>query len=110
MIYMNALLSRFGPNAVPAGAYFMQLQEETNENASLLSGPTLDKFAKDDKKSVTGEQFSSLLQTAADTAQRLASGILSGKIQASPLEDACRYCPYGALCGHECILDSKEES
>lgn len=108
MMYMNALLSRFGARAVPAGAYFMQLSEETTAEMPMLSGPTLDRFAQDKKGAVTDEQFTSLLNTAADTAQKLAEGILSGRIQAAPTENACRYCPYGALCGHECI-EKKEE-
>ena len=101
MMYMNVLLSRFGNRAAPAGAYFMQISEESAADSPALSGPTLDRFAQDEKKAVTDEQFADLLNTATDTAQKLAEGILSGRIQAAPLDNVCRTCPYGVMCGHE---------
>ena len=101
MMYMNVLLSRFGNRAAPACAYFMQISEESAADSPALSGPTLDRFAQDEKKAVTDEQFADLLNTATDTAQKLAEGILSGRIQAAPLDHVCRTCPYGVMCGHE---------
>lgn len=109
MMYMNALLARFGEKAAPAGAYFMPISEETAGQEPALSGPTLNTFAKDEKKAVTDEQFAALLNTASNTAQRLSAGILSGKIDVQPLENACRYCPYGTLCGHDCHKKKEED-
>lgn len=53
---------------------------------------------------VTGAEFDSLLDYAKEQVRQMAASLHSGRVEARPLQgehDACDWCDYAALCGHE---------
>lgn len=61
------------------------------------------------KERLAPEVFEPFLQYAALVAERGVGETAEGCIAPSPYKDACKYCPYGALCGYDPGDGAREE-
>jgi ATP-dependent helicase/nuclease subunit B len=50
---------------------------------------------------VTEKELNSILRYTEKQLQEMGRQLHSGNVQAMPLEDACQWCPYTSVCGHE---------
>ena len=67
-------------------------------------------FGKKGKKMLKEEDFDAVLEYSVLVARKCAEETLRGCIAASPYKDACKYCPYGSVCGFDCGTAPRTES
>lgn len=94
-VYMNALISAVGKNAVPAEAFYMSL----SENDIKCTGLFLSENSEKSSKKISAEEFENLLSNTKDTVKRLSSEMLSGNIEAHTDCNQCNYCRFASVCG-----------
>ncbi len=90
LMYMKALLAKFGNNAVPDSVSYVNLTDDEKLFTSTLGASAL----------LGKNGFGGMIDKAYDAAKELARGILSGDIAAEPRKDACRYCECSKICGY----------
>ena len=134
---MELYLSAAARGTKPAGAYYfpakIAFRDKGDDAAFRMQGYTLESddvvrmsdrtveqgkksryidayFGKKGKKMLKEADFEAFLYYSVLAAQQCAKETAAGCIAVSPYEGACKYCPYGSVCGFECGGAARAES
>ncbi len=75
--------------------------KELKETSHVIRVSFKDGKPKDKDFLVTTDAFQAILSDTGDLLQEMAAAILDGDVAVSPLEGACKYCPYMDVCGRD---------
>lgn len=136
-LQLELYLSAVSKQDKPAGAYYFPAKLEysgkekdapfrmvgytvQNDDVVRMSDATVQEgkksryidayFGKKGKKMLKEEDFDAFLEYSVLVARKCAEETLRGCIAASPYKDACKYCPYGSVCGFDCGTAPRTES
>ncbi len=128
-LQLELYLSAASRGSKPAGAYYfpakVSFRDKADDAAFRMQGYTLESddvvrmsdktveqgkksryidayFGKKGKKMLSEADFDAFLYYSVLAAQQCAKETAAGCIAVSPYEGACKYCPYGSVCGFEC--------
>ncbi len=136
-LQLELYLSAASRGSKPAGAYYfpakVSFRDKAEDAAFRMQGYTLESdevvrmsdktveqgkksryidayFGKKGKKMLSEADFDAFLYYSVLAAQQCAKETEAGCIAVSPYEGACKYCPYGSVCGFECGGAARTES
>lgn len=99
----DSLIKAYRPSGILEHESIGMLDKNFEGESLVIPAKETKGIVKLDDKIVTKEQFMQMAQYSVNKMVSMADEIYSGKTEANPYEDSCKYCKYNCVCGFNLV-------